>query len=549
MRSTIQNPLALVLVSALLATVAGCGGSDDDDSAAPSPPPAPPPPEQITLQGSAMRKAALQNAVVCMDLNANSACDGNEPASAPTDANGVWSLTYKTAEISADQVASASLIALVTPATTDAGRSGESATTQSYVLRQVPGKSGQINPLTTLVAKGMADGMTEAMARSNAALQLGIAEAKIDDYQDDPAAGAEKVQDNARTLASFTASALEAGAVLQVGDQMAAQEASTSNLIFLAYTDSANYTLRYSNILAKAAGSSNGLYSEQRASMAGGVAITNPAALYPNAYLTPSGWKRCTADTQHIVTAGNPSRDLYCDTKVSVSYWVYSNIAGKSMASVIQDLQAAPVGNTINNGVATDTLIAALGSAVFPEGSQVRHRTGLNLSQPLMINNTNTDARPRSEATNLEELIAAKQAPPGDPATIPANTLTLGITTSALRNLRVAFTGTTNATDGTVQFYECDLNEAQTVASNCLKSNTGTYHIDTIHGVRVMRFEGHGPTPASTQDNFYAELKTSANVDYVFRVRQTQPTLALARSVANRLDGTAWKAMRAQLGL
>ena len=495
-----------------------------------------------------MRNAALQNAVVCMDLNANSACDGNEPASAPTDANGAWSLTYDTAQVSVDHVASASLIALVTPATIDAGRSGQSATTQPYVLRQVPGKSGQINPLTTLVTKGMADGMTEAAARSNAALQLGIAEAKIDNYQDDPAAGAEKLQDNARTVASFTASALEAGAVLQVGDQMAAQEASTGNLNFLAYTDSANYTLRYVNILAKAAGSSNGLYSEQRAAMAGGVAITNPAALYPNAYLTPSGWKRCAADTQHSTTAGNPTRDLYCDTSMSVSYSVYSNIAGKSMASVIQDLQAAPVGNTINNGVPTDALLAALGSETFPAGSKLRLRTALNLSQPLFINNTNTDARPQAEATTLEQLIAAKPAS-GVKLATSAGSLTLGLGTSALRNLRVAFTGTTNATNGTVQFYECDLNAAQTVASNCIATNTGTYHIDTVNGARVMRFDGYGPTPASSQDNFYGELETSANGNYIFRVRQNKPTLALARSVNNRLDGTAWTAMKAKLGL
>lgn len=60
-----------------------------------------------------MRNAALQNAVVCMDLNANSACDAGEPAAAaPTDANGAWSLTYDTTQASADQVAAASLIAL-----------------------------------------------------------------------------------------------------------------------------------------------------------------------------------------------------------------------------------------------------------------------------------------------------------------------------------------------------------------------------------------------------------------------------------------------------
>lgn len=494
-----------------------------------------------------MRNAALQNAVVCMDLNANSTCDSDEPASAPTDANGAWNLTYDSSQVSADQVAAASLIALVTPATTDAGRSGESATTEPYVLRQVPGKSGQINPLTTLVTKGMADGMTEASARSNAALQLGIAEAKIDNYQDDPAAGPEQVQDNARTLAAFTANALEAGAVLQVGDQMAARDASAGDLNMLAYTDNANYTVRYLSNLAKTAGSSNGLYSEQRASMAGGVAVTNPAALYINAYLTPSGWKRCAAETQHTTTAGNPNRSVYCDTSVSVGYSLYRDIAGKSMASVIQDLQAAPVGNTINNGVPTDALLAALGSETFPAGSKLRLRTALNLSQPLFINNTNADARPQAEATTLEQLIAAKPASGVNLAT-SAGSLTLGLGTSVLRNLRVAFTGTTSATDGTVQFYDCDLS-ASDVPSNCAATNTGIYRIDTVNGVRVMRFEGHAPMPASGFNFFYAEVKGTANGDYIFRVRQNKPTLALATQINNRLNGTAWTALKAKLGL
>ena len=64
-----------------------------------------------------------------------------------------------------------------------------------------------------------------------------------------------------------------------------------------------------------------------------------------------------------------------------------------------------------------------------------------------------------------------------------------------------------------------------------------------------MRFEGLPPATASGQDNFYAEVKGGATGDYVYRVRQNKPTLAVARMVNNRLDATAWQALKTQLGL
>ena len=549
MRRTLKHPLSLALVSALLATVAGCGGSDDNngDAVAPPPPP-PPPPAQVTLKGSAMRNAALQNAVVCMDLNANSACDAGEPASAPTDADGAWSLTYETAQVSADKVAAASLIALVTPATTDAGRSGQSATTQPYVLRQVPGKSGQINPLTTLVAKGMQDGMTEAMARSNAAQQLGIAEAKIDNYQDDPAAGPEQINDNARTMAAFTAGALEAGAVLKVGDPSVVGAADENILASLFYFDSSNYLIKTYVFPAKAAGSAENTFTDQRRQTLAGVPNTNVRALYPTLFLTPTGWKRCDASSIHTATLGNPNRGLYCETLKNVSYQTRTDIGGKTMAEVLNSLHDDPATNLINTNVSNSGLIAAVGTATFPAGAQLAKTTSLALSQPLIINDTSIRAIDPAVATTLEQLVAARPASSVNLAT-SAGTLSLGFSSSTLRTLRVAFTGTTSATDGTVQYYDCDLNAANTVSFNCSATNTGTYHIDTVNGVRVMRFDGYAATPAAENINFYGETKSATNGDAIYRVRQVKPTQALASSVGYSLDNTAWTALKAQLGL
>ena len=70
-----------------------------------------------------------------------------------------------------------------------------------------------------------------------------------------------------------------------------------------------------------------------------------------------------------------------------------------------------------------------------------------------------------------------------------------------------------------------------------------------VNGVRVMRFEGYAPTSASSQNNLYAEVKNTGSGDYVYRVRQAKPSLALATTEALRLNGTAWAALKAQLGL
>ena len=79
---TALRPLAAS--SAFLLALAGCGGGGSSGDA-PAPPPAPTP---ITLTGTVAVDQAIQNAVVCMDLNANNLCDTGEPASAKTGANG-----------------------------------------------------------------------------------------------------------------------------------------------------------------------------------------------------------------------------------------------------------------------------------------------------------------------------------------------------------------------------------------------------------------------------------------------------------------------------
>src|SRR5690606_13497413 len=97
--------------SAALLTLAGCGGSDgDDDPVVPLPAPTP-----VTLSGTVVVDRVIQNAMVCLDLNANAACDATEPTSAKTTADGAYSLTYDPETVTAAQAAAASLIAPMVP--------------------------------------------------------------------------------------------------------------------------------------------------------------------------------------------------------------------------------------------------------------------------------------------------------------------------------------------------------------------------------------------------------------------------------------------------
>ena len=535
-----------------VATAASAPAASTDVPSAVAPPAAPPPP--VTLTGAVMSDQAIRNAVVCLDLNGNSRCDADEPASARTGADGIYSLTYDPVKVTAAQVAAASLIAPMVPGTpTDAATTIDAAdlsagnTAKPYVLRQVPGKNGQINPLTTLVSAGIAAGMTEAAARGNVAVQLAIADARIDNYQDDPLFNQAQPLDNARLMAKATASALEAGAVLQVGDQAAATVAAAGDLASLSFTDAENLVFRTFDAQAKPAGIMGALTKDARAGKTAGSA-TAAAVLYNQAYLTPNGWLRCDGSVNLVGTRGTPSRTVFCNALPSVGYTVSSDIAGQTMTSVISAMQSDPASNTINSNVSSTGLLAALGTAIFPADSRLHVRTTLNVGQPTFINSISGDARPESETT-LEEMILARTANAVNLAT-GAGSLGLGQSSSSARNLRVAFTGITSPTAGTVQFYDCDLS-AQNVPSNCAPGATGTYAISTTNGVRTMRFAGYAETIMNHTRGF-AEVQDAPTVvsgKRVFQVREMKAGISSNLSHTTRLNATSWAAVKALLGL
>lgn len=536
----------------LLLALTACGGGDGSTPADPDTVVDPP----GTLRGTVVVNGAVRNAIVCLDLNANEICDAGEPVSAATGNNGAYVLSYDPANLTAQQVAEASLIAPQVPppsgmppdgsTTIDSADGLVTAEDGAYVLKQVPGRAGQINPLTTMVAKGMADGMTETEARSNMAIQLGISTDKIDSYQSDPVLTDDQVQDNARTMAAVVAYSLEQGHSVAVGRQAAPLIGLGTELARLQFTDTANYSSREFVYTDKQEGSTSGELSDVRLGQSGGL---NLSSLYNQAYLGPNGWTLCDDSVPITFTLGTPNRSTFCGAQVSVGARRGQSIAGQTMESVVSGLLSDPL-NFINAGVASSAgLLSALGSsATFPGGSSLRRGFSFNLNQPVFINSLNTDWQPQSRATTLEQLVAARPAS-GVNLSNSFGSLSLG----ALREgkaLRVAFIGS----GGPVQYYVCDANTDFSSLSNCDATAQGSYTISTENGVRLMRFSGH---PETTMNNIrlYAEVQDATQVNpviggnWVFQVRQSKPSVANSFSESQRLNGTAWAAMKSQLGL
>lgn len=538
------HPTKLWRCSLLASTVlalAACGGSDDGP--APVPPPPPPPPPEKLLSGTVARIGMLQNVVVCLDLNANNACDAGEPASARTGADGAYSIDVT--QVAAADLAGARLIAPVDSTMKDSASAGP-ATDNAYVMTRPAGTGGGINPLTTLVQKGIAGGMGEADARKNTAIQLALDEAKIDNYQGDPVPDAANIQDSTRLMATVVAEALRSGATLSVADQAAAVQASGGSLRSLTYTGPGDYRYRTNDNLDKPAGETMSRYKDARVGKAAGVALTSQQ-LYGTAYLGPEGWTYCDGTVVHTQTQGNPSRSTYCGGESSVGFNLQEPVGDQAMADVLNALKA-DAAKFSTPAEPTPALVGALGNAKFSAGSNVTRRINMTVGPIIFINALANDGRPQSEATTLEQLIAAK---PVSKVKLPSSggTLTLGITSSELRNQRVAFGAATSPTTGEAQYYECDLTPDQTSSFNCTAAGTGTYAISTIGGARVIRFANQLPS-IMNHTRVYTEFDWGGpDGKWIYQARETKPDLASRSSRGARLNATAWQSMKAQLGL
>lgn len=116
----------------------------------------------------------IKNAVVCLDLNGNKACDAGEPQ-ATTDANGKY--TFKA---TVEQLAKSAILAVMTPESREMFKAADGSISELSVaidlkLSAPPGKPDFVSPLTTLVHGQMEkDGVDSDTAQKTVKDQLGL---------------------------------------------------------------------------------------------------------------------------------------------------------------------------------------------------------------------------------------------------------------------------------------------------------------------------------------------------------------------------------------
>lgn len=159
-----------VLGVTIAASLTACGGGGSSDTA----PGASAPQSTPNLTGKAI-DGYLAGATVCLDLNANNACDSDEP-SAVTDENGNYGLVVS------GNVVGKRVLVTVTSATKDKSRPDYSFPANLVLSGIVDGATEQnVTPLTSMVVAQMESGVSKAAAeRSVAALVGGSVDPKRD---------------------------------------------------------------------------------------------------------------------------------------------------------------------------------------------------------------------------------------------------------------------------------------------------------------------------------------------------------------------------------
>jgi hypothetical protein len=187
-----RRPASLLALTALTAIAAAalvaCGGNDDDEAAPLAPAPVPVKTAEVTVR---VVDGPLEKALVCLDANANGACDASEVA-AKTDADGMAKLTLPEAD-----VGKYGLLAMVPVGAIDKDH-GEVKT--AYVMRSPADATALVSPLTTLVQNQLELGDGGKTAEAVAALQeqLGFKLNFMEDYSKKDDADARLAADIAR---------------------------------------------------------------------------------------------------------------------------------------------------------------------------------------------------------------------------------------------------------------------------------------------------------------------------------------------------------------
>jgi trimeric autotransporter adhesin len=162
-------------VAAAVLSLAACGGGSGSTTPIDSTPP--PVVASTTPVSTTVIDGALQNATVCLDKNANGACDADEP-SGKTDASG-----NVTIEVPDADVGKYPMLAVVG---TDAIDADTGAVPVAFTLKAPADKTGVVSPLTTLVQAHMeTSGANSAEAAETIKDKLGLGVSAFDDFTKD----------------------------------------------------------------------------------------------------------------------------------------------------------------------------------------------------------------------------------------------------------------------------------------------------------------------------------------------------------------------------
>lgn len=537
------------LVIAACAALSACGGSDggDDPAPPPAPPPAPAPgpapaPAALKLEGMVAIDQAVTNAKVCLDLNQNGACDDGEPASSPTGVDGRYSVHHQPADAAAAATAAkAPLLAVLGPQSTDAGMPGLSMTATTLVLSAPAGKTSQINPLTTIVQRGVANNMSLADAEAGVARQLVLTVPQIYDYQGEPLQAGSQLPGDVRTSARMTALGMEWG-VMPLVMPADASAVGRHQMTWMSYSDAGNYEYRVRS--SDGATQPDGFIHqfETRHGKSAGNVLAD-ADLYRSVVFTEKGWTRCDNTVVRLVTNGVPSRTLVCnDSTRYVSFGVASeDVGGQKMADVITRMQSgdARLGAMgIRNDTTMGVPLGALGDATFPEETMLRVSVSAqNASSPIYINNLKSD---RYGFPSLEQMIKARPVA-GVNLAAPGTTVGGMGLLDTKHVLRVAFG------DGHMaQFYACESTPpVYSDVGACKPVAQSSYSVETRNGVPILSFANH---PGAAQMNGVSRGFTEYDgAVYSYRTPAPFANVVQAMTHTLRLNDVGGDALKAVL--
>ena len=184
------KPLSLALSGAALLTLAACGGGGDS-----APEPVVPAPAPTTNVPVKVIDGAIKNALVCLDKNANGACDADE-TQGRTDASGSVTLAVPDADVGKYRV-----IAVIG---TDAVDADHGPVTTAFTMAAPSDQTAVVSPLTTLVAQTAASQNLSTADAAKLLQEMSGLPSVMGDYTQSSTPGAATAATVARTLVVTT---------------------------------------------------------------------------------------------------------------------------------------------------------------------------------------------------------------------------------------------------------------------------------------------------------------------------------------------------------